>query len=49
MYDIYNSEIDNLIEIKWNNPDRDGRVKDAEHYQDNEWHCWDNYLQDIDC
>ncbi len=49
MYDIYNSEIDNLIEIKWNNPGNDGRVKDAEHFQDNEWHCWDNYLQDIDC
>ena len=49
MYDIYNSEIDNLMEIKWNNPGNDGRVKDPEHFQDNEWHCWDNYLQDIDC
>jgi hypothetical protein len=48
-YDIYKSEIDNLMEINWNNPGNNGRVKDAEHFQDSEWHCWDYSLQDINC
>jgi len=49
MYDIYKSDIDNLMEINWNNPSNDGRVKDAEYFGDEEWHCWDTSLQDIDC
>lgn len=49
MYDIFNSETDNLLEIRWNNPGNDGRVKDPAHYQDEEWHCWNSALQDIDC
>ncbi len=49
IYDIYKSEIDNLLEINWNNPSNEGRVKDAEYFQDNEWHCWGSNLQNIDC
>jgi hypothetical protein len=49
MYDVYKSAIDNLLEINWNNPSNEGRVKDAEYFQDEEWHCWGTALQDIDC
>ncbi len=48
-YDVYKIEIDNLLEIQWNKPSNDGRVKDPEYFQDSEWHCWASNLQDIDC
>lgn len=48
-YDVYNSQIDNLLEIQWNNPGYNGRVKDPEYFNDTEWHCWDSNLQNVDC
>lgn len=48
-YDIYKAEIDNMTEINWDNVHNNGRVKDADQYQDEEWHCWDTNLQDTDC
>lgn len=48
-YDVYKIDIDNLLEIQWNKPGNDGRVKDAEHFLDTEWHCWGGDLQDVDC
>jgi len=48
-YDIYNNTQDNLIDIEWNLTDQDGRIKDAVHFQDEDWHCWDEEHQDIDC
>ena len=49
IYDVYKSEIDNLLEINWNHPTHEGRVKDAEYFQDDEWHCWGYNLQNTDC
>ena len=37
------------IEINWNDPQGNGRVKDAKRFNDNNWHCWDNQQQDIVC
>jgi hypothetical protein len=48
-YDVYKIENDNLLQINWNNPSNEGRVKDPVHFQDDQWHCWDTNLQDIDC
>lgn len=48
-YDVYKAEIDNLLEIKWNSTTNEGRVKDAEKFIDNEWHCWGSNLMDTDC
>lgn len=48
-YDVFKIEIDNLLEINWNNADHHGRVKDQEKFGDTDWHCWDTALQDTQC
>lgn len=48
-YEVYKAEIDNLLEINWDSVNKNGRVKDAEKFQDQEWHCWGTDLQDTDC
>lgn len=39
----------NLLEIRWNEPARDGKVKHPTHFGDNNWHCWNDMKYDIDC
>lgn len=48
-YHIYNKGQDNLIEIEWNQANKNGRVKDEIKFKDTEWHCWDVNLEDVDC
>ncbi len=48
-YDIYKSVQDNLIEIEWDRLNMPGRIKDMRHFHDEDWHCWDGNLDDIDC
>lgn len=48
-YDVNNAEIDNLLEINWDSVNHNGRVKDADKFQDDEWHCWGTDVQDTDC
>ena len=48
-YDVYKAEIDNLLEINWNSVNKNGRVKDAEKYEDEAWHCWGENLRDTEC
>ena len=48
-YDIFKAETDNLLEINWNKPNNNGRVKDEEKFGDTDWHCWDVNLQDTEC
>lgn len=48
-YDVYEKDIDNLMEIQWNEGSKDGRVKDLKTFNDEEWHCWDENLMDVDC
>lgn len=48
-YNLYGSEEDRLLEIKWNFEQHFGRVKDPIHFEDENWHCWDDKLEDIDC
>lgn len=48
-YDVFAADLNNLLQINWNSTYKNGRVKDAKKYNDNEWHCWDRSLQDVDC
>lgn len=38
-----------LLEIEWNKPSNEGRVKDAVRFGDNEWHCWNEQLMNVEC
>jgi len=49
IYDIFNKGQDNLTEIEWSSVNRDGHVKDAVHFGDDVWHCWDTNLLDVEC
>jgi hypothetical protein len=48
-YDIFNKGQDNLTEIEWSSVNKDGHVKDLNHFGDNLWHCWDSSLMDMVC
>ena len=48
-YDVFAAELNNLLQINWNSQLKNGRVKDAKKFNDNEWHCWNRYLQNVDC
>ena len=48
-YDIFNKGQDNMINIQWHLPNLEGQVKDALHFGDEGWHCWNNLLQDTSC
>jgi hypothetical protein len=48
-YDIFNAGRDNHTDIEWNLEDKYGRVKDASHFSDEDWHCWNGALEDTLC
>lgn len=48
-YSIYLAEPDNLVEIEWDHLMIDGRTKDPAFYGDDEWRCWNEELNDIEC
>jgi hypothetical protein len=48
-YTIYNAEVGNMTEIQWRRADKSGRVRAEHHFDDNDWHCWDDELQNADC
>lgn len=48
-YLIFGKEENRLTEIKWNYEQLFGRVKDQIHFLNQNWHCWDNLLNDIVC
>jgi hypothetical protein len=48
-YDVFKIETGNLLDIDWNNITREGRVKDPQKFQDEEWHCWGYNLMDTEC
>lgn len=48
-YDVYQIKDDNLLEIEWNTPGANGHIRNAAFYQDNDWHCWNSLLMDVDC
>lgn len=48
-YDIYTTQNLNKVEIKWHLTNQNGRVKDASHFGNPNWYCWDGNHQDIVC
>jgi hypothetical protein len=48
-YQIFKAESNNLIDIKWSYESYFGRVKDSIYFEDTNWHCWDERLDDADC
>ena len=48
-FHLFQQQQNQLIEIQWNHPQGNGRVKDAARFGDSEWHCWDENRLDIDC
>jgi hypothetical protein len=48
-YQIFNSDNNNLTDIKWNYESKFGRIKDTVYFGDNNYHCWDESLDDTDC
>ncbi len=40
---------DSTVNIEWSMTDLYGHVKSSEWFKDNEWHCWSETLQDVDC
>jgi len=37
------------IEIQWDTETKAGRVRNPYHFEDNDWHCWNSDLVDIEC
>lgn len=48
-YEIFQKKEDNTITIEWHKENHNGRVKDPAHYQDQNFHCWDESLTDKEC
>lgn len=48
-YDIFLSTENNTTMIQYNPESKYGRVQDEKRFHDNEWHCWDNFSNDIEC
>ena len=47
-YDVFQGN-ENFLEIQWVEPTIEGRVRNLDHFGDNDWHCWDVDKKDIDC
>jgi len=47
-YDFQTEQTGNT-EMEWNRNDYSGHVKAELFFGDEEWHCWDNYGNDVDC
>ncbi|MGM0464389.1 MAG: hypothetical protein ACQEQW_07005 [Bacteroidota bacterium] len=37
------------IEIQWDTATKEGRVRNPDHFEDNNWHCWNSELMDVEC
>ncbi|WP_420578538.1 hypothetical protein [Ekhidna sp.] len=46
---IIDTNASNTIEVDWNSPSGEGRVKSEAYFQDSAYHCWDETLNDTDC
>ena len=38
-----------FLEIQWNEDAKDGRVRHPFNFGDDQWHCWDSNLMDVEC
>ena len=50
-YDAYYtiSLASGMINVEWDRETKAGRIKDPDKWDDENWHCWNDLLQDIEC
>ena len=48
-YTIYHKTLDNYTYIEWDLTTKVGRVSDLNHFETEEWYCWDEMLYDTEC
>ncbi|MBX2941638.1 MAG: hypothetical protein KF860_04770 [Cyclobacteriaceae bacterium] len=48
-YQIFDKEHENMIEIEWNRSTNEGRVRNPNYFGNNEFHCWNAALEDVNC
>lgn len=48
-YQIFSVDENRLADIKWNYEQHFGQIKDPIYFEDENWHCWDEKLDDINC
>ncbi|MBX2870457.1 MAG: hypothetical protein KTR30_00100 [Saprospiraceae bacterium] len=48
-YDVFRANTNELLEIEWNAPSGEGRVRNSDFFNDKDWHCWDQDLRDTSC
>ncbi|MEQ6165632.1 hypothetical protein AAOE16_00440 [Ekhidna sp. MALMAid0563] len=46
---IIDTNASNTINVDWNVPSGEGRVKSEAYFENTAYHCWDNTLNDTDC
>jgi hypothetical protein len=49
IWELYNKGQDNHTYIEWSGATEEGRVKDSNHFDDENWHCWDSDHTDVAC
>jgi hypothetical protein len=49
IWDMYNKGEDNHTYIEWSSTTKEGRIKDFNHFGDDDWHCWDSDRMNITC
>ena len=47
--DIYNKGEDNHTYVEYGSSTGEGRIKDFNHFGDNDWHCWDSDRMNVAC
>jgi len=48
-FTLFDAEENNTINIQWHRVNKNGRIKDPAYYNDSNWHCWDESLNDVEC
>jgi hypothetical protein len=48
-YEIFNKGKNETTNIEWNSVTKEGRVKDALHFGDGNWRCWNSQLVNTEC
>lgn len=48
-YNIYLKGEDKSVEIKLNRETKAGQVKNMDYFEDEDFHCWDENMEDIEC
>ena len=48
-YKVYAQTTNNQVDIEWSRQNVEGRVRDELHFENLDWHCWNEALEDTEC